>query len=271
VAVLFISSTGGRATVADEGNTGAPNDNQNNNRTCQTCHKNGSFVVTPQLEITDANGVAVTDNLNGEDTYTVKLTVNSTDNPDGYGFQIVALNAADGIDGSPINTWIVPSGVPNVQVTTTSNGRQYAEQNDLSSSNEFVMEWTAPPSGDVTFYYGANAMNGNGNINGDNAVMATTSISVTPVSVAELKHKMTLDIAPNPLREVLNIFTNAQKSGDYDVMLFDQIGKKVFTEKINIPSGENISRLEIGQLPMGIYSLVLSDGKDSITKKVMKR
>lgn len=267
-ATLFLSNSGGRATGSNEGNTGAPNDNGNSNRTCQTCHNNGNFVVTPELEITDGNGTVVTDNLTGGETYTIKLTVNATNNPSGYGFQMVALNAADGVDGTPVNTWNAPGG--NVQLATIGNGRQYAEQNAISSSNEFVMEWTAPSSGDVTFYYGGNAINDNGNTNGDNAVMSSTSLSLTPVSTNELEKKVALDIYPNPVQDIINLSSSAQESGTYDLILFDQTGRQLFTKRVNIPSGENITPIIVNQLSTGIYNLVLSDGKNKLTKKVVK-
>ena len=155
---LFLNNSGGRATTASEGNTGAPNDNGNNNRTCQNCHNNGSFAVTPTIEITDANGIAVTTDYIPGETYNVRMTVTSTDMPAGFGFQIVALNAASGVDGDPVNTWNIPTGSTNTQIATIANGRQYAEHNSASSTNEFLLEWTAPAGGgDVTFYYAGNA------------------------------------------------------------------------------------------------------------------
>ena len=54
ISIVFLSNSTGRAVTANEGNTGAPNDNANMNRTCQTCHNNGSFTVTPEIEIKDA-------------------------------------------------------------------------------------------------------------------------------------------------------------------------------------------------------------------------
>ncbi len=267
-AVLFLSNSDGRASAQSEGNTGAPNDNTSNNRTCQTCHNNGAFAVTPVLEITDAGGTVITDNFNPGETYNVKMTVDATGNPVGYGFQITSLNAADGMDGASVNTWSNPSS--NVQFATLGNGRQYAEQSSSSASNEFTMEWTAPASGTVTFYYGGNAINDNGNTNGDNAIMGSMSIDANPNSLNELEKTVALDIFPNPVNEVLNLRTNAQTSNTYDLQLFDQNGKQISNERLTIPSGENVAPIEVANLPTGIYNLILSDGKNQITKKMVK-
>ncbi len=267
-AFFLLSNSSGRASSQSEGNTGAPNDNAAGNRTCQTCHNNGSFGVTPVLEITNAGGTVVTDNFNPGETYNVKMTVDATGNPAGYGFQITSLNAADGMSGSPVNTWTNGSG--NVQFATIGNGRQYAEQNGISSSNEFTMEWTAPASGTVTFYYGGNAINDNGNTNGDNAIMGSMSIDANPNSLNELEEAVELAIFPNPVRDVLNLRTNAQTTETYDLQLFDQNGKQISIERLMIPSGENIAPIQVANFPTGIYSLILSDGKNQITKKMVK-
>jgi len=267
-AFLFLGNSDGRASSQSEGNTGAPNDNTSNNRTCQTCHNNGAFGVTPVLEITDAAGTVITDNYLPGQTYNVKMTVDASNSPTGYGFQMVALNAASGADGAAVNTWA--NGSSNVQFATLGNGRQYAEQSSLSSSNEFTMEWTAPSNGTVTFYYGGNAVDDNGNTNGDNATMSSTSLDSDPNSLNELEKSVALDIFPNPVNDVLNLRTNAQTTDTYDLQLFDQNGKQISTERLLIPSGENLAPIEVANLPTGIYSLILSDGKNQITKKMLK-
>ncbi|MFK8009625.1 MAG: choice-of-anchor V domain-containing protein [Saprospiraceae bacterium] len=267
-AFLFLSNAGGRATATSEGNTGAPNDNGSGNRTCQTCHNNGSFAVTPTLEITDAAGTVITDNFNPGETYNVKMTIDATNTPAGYGFQIVALNAANGSDGTAVNTWANPSA--NVQIATLGTGRQYAEQSALSSSNEFTMEWTAPADGTVTFYYGGNATDDNGNTSGDNAVMGSMSLDSNPDALNELERILALDIFPNPVSDVLNLRTNAQTTDTYDLQLFDQNGKQISTERLMIPSGENVAPIDVANLPTGIYNLILSDGKNQIAKKMLK-
>ena len=265
---LFLSNSSGRATSQSEGNTGAPNDNGNGNRTCQTCHNNGTFGVTPVLEITDAGGIVITDNFNPGETYNVKMTVDATGSPIGYGFQITSLNAAQGSAGTPVNTWATPGS--NVQIATLGTGRQYAEQSALSASNEFTVEWTAPADGTVTFYYGGNATNDNGNTNGDNAIMGSMSLDSNPDAINELERVVALDIFPNPVNDVLNLRTNAQTSDTYDLQLFDQNGKQISTERLMIPSGENVSPIDVANLPTGIYSLILSDGKNQIAKKMLK-
>lgn len=269
-AFIFLNNSGGRATVTLQGNTGAPNDNSSGNQTCVACHNSGNFVVTPTVELLDANGTATTDNLVSGETYTVKVNVNSTESPSGYGFQIVALNAADGIDGTPINTWTVPTTSTNVQLATLTNGRQYAEQVSTSSSKEFVMEWTAPASGDVTFYLSGNATNGNGGTSGDNGVSTSTAFSIGTTATNELEKNLAVEIFPNPVTDVISLRTNAEKTNTYDLILVNQNGQQMKSEKITITAGQNVSTLPVANLAAGIYNLVLSDGKNQVVKKILK-
>lgn len=269
-AFLLLSHSSGRATNFNEGNTGAPNDNATNNRTCQTCHNSGSFTVTPELLITDQGGNEISGNYLPGETYNVKLTVNSTGSPAGYGFQLVALNAPANMDGTPVNTWALPTGSAGIQLATPANGRQYAEHDAINTSNEFLLEWTAPSSGDVTFYYGGNAVDENGQNGGDNAIMGSTELSLDPTSTNDLEQSLSLDIFPNPVNEVLSLQTNAQGSDTYDLFLFDQSGRQILNQKINIPAGENVSPIEVNNLSTGMYNLIISDGENQITKKMLK-
>ena len=80
---------------------------------------------------------------------------NSAGTPDGYGFSMICLDAND----NNYNGWANASS--NAQLSTSA-GRNYVEHDGISSSNEFTVDWTAPSAstGDVTFYVGANAVNG---------------------------------------------------------------------------------------------------------------
>ncbi|HFC00481.1 MAG TPA: T9SS type A sorting domain-containing protein, partial [Phaeodactylibacter sp.] len=154
---------------------------------------------------------------------------------------------------------------------TIANGRQYVEQKGTSISKEFVVEWTAPESGDVTFYYGGNAVNNNNMTGGDNAIMGSSSFTVMPTATNDLEKVISLEVLPNPVNERFNLVANAQVADTYELSLFAQNGRKVFTKKINISIGENFIPIEMNNLSVGVYHLILSDGKNLVTKKVVKR
>ena len=163
LAFVFISSSGGRATSANSGNTGAPGETT----VCANCHSANAFSPSISIGVFETGTTnAITEYTPGT-TYDVQVTVAATSGtPAGYGFQIVALKNTG---NSPVNTWSMPAS--NVQIETISSGRQYAEHNGVSTSNTFDMQWTAPAmgSGSVTLYSAGNAVNGGGSTAGDGA------------------------------------------------------------------------------------------------------
>ena len=161
---LLTSNASGPASNGNRA-TGAPGDGSN---TCVSCHNgNGNFGnVSIDLSMTDQNG-----NLKSEyvpdSVYEIKVTVNnSMGSPAGYGFQMICLDSDDdNYDG-----WDNPSS--NAQLSTSAS-RDYVEHDGISSSNEFTVDWTAPSegSGEITFYVGANAVNGTGGTDMDRAAI----------------------------------------------------------------------------------------------------
>ncbi len=167
LALLLMSSSGGRALAANDGNTGAPGES---GTVCMNCHNSGSTTfgtIIETLDIYEAGTSIPVSNYSPNTAYDVVFSVStSTGTPGGYGFQMTALDVANTNTG----TW--QNLGANVQSATASNvaGRTYVEQGGgFSTSNTFNMQWVAPAagSGDVTFYYIGNAVNANFTTTGD--------------------------------------------------------------------------------------------------------
>lgn len=275
-AFMFFGNADGRAASQGQGNTGAPGDETLGTgvlRTCQTCHNNGSFAVTPEFTITDGSGAVVSTTYVPGVTYDVKMVINTTPAAAAYGFQAVALAAPVDVDGASINTWNALSA--NTQVAVAQNGRQYAEQASASTANEFDMEWTAPVAGtgDVTFYYCGNAVNLMSGTNGDNALCGKVTLneegSMSSINAPDAK--VALDIFPNPVGDVMHLKTTTEQAGIYNAVIFDQTGKAVLTRDMDIPTGERVNFLEVSNLSAGFYNLVLTDENgDAVSKKIIK-
>ncbi len=159
----FMSNSGGRANAANDGNTGAPGEG---GLVCGSCHTGGTFgTISQVLEIRDLSGSLVTEYLPGA-TYNATFTVGTTlGNPAGYGFQMTALNSSNANAGTWQN---LGSNVQSGVAANVSN-RTYIEQNGTSSSSSFSMSWVAPSagSGNVTFYFSSNAVDGTGSTSND--------------------------------------------------------------------------------------------------------
>lgn len=158
LALGLMANSAGVAEHQGKDRTGAPGSQP----ACTECHNGGTFSPQPSLMLTDLE--ETTDfmfYLPGQ-TMRLTFTVNASNSPAGFGLQATALLA----DNSNAGTFSNPSA--NAQLENVG-GRHIVEHNDLSASNTFTVDWTAPPagSGEVTVYYASLAANGNGGTAGD--------------------------------------------------------------------------------------------------------
>lgn len=203
------------------------------------------------------SAVAVTEYTPGA-TYSLTATVsNSSGAPAGYGLQMVALKSSDNTNAGTLAT---PSS--NAKISTLSN-RKYFEQKTTSSTNVFSVNWTAPAegTGDVKFYFGANAVNGNGHSSGDKAVLvdftfaeATIPVDTTDTTnnsnaIAEIQEAFNL-IYPNPAKDFIYIKSLTPIS---EVQIFDVYGNLIANEKLQ---GEKV---DVSNLENGIYFILEND------------
>lgn len=86
-----------------------------------------------------------------------------------------------------------------------------------------------------------------------------------PSNVSPSLDEIAAEVYPNPFNNVLNI---RLKNNATEVALFDVTGKQV--RKMNI-FGSSVSITDLDDLHSGIYLLKISDGIQSVTKKIMKR
>ena len=241
---VLMSNSGGRAAGPGEGNTGAPGDNA---KVCATCHQGGNFGTSIDIQVQDANGVAITEYIPGT-TYQVVATVNTATAPVGYGLQLVSL-----IDANQTDTEGLANPSTNAQLVAL-NGRSYLEQKGLSSLSTFTADWTAPEisTGKVTFYAGGHAANGNSASSGDQAALGATSINEMPVAIDNYE-SLGLTISPNPAQDYATISLSNKMNGT--VELFDISGRLIFSTQIN----DQQYSLDMTTNNVGLYFVKITD------------
>jgi len=254
--IFFISSSGGRAAAAGEGNTGAPGDDP---KLCQNCHSAGSFGPDISISLTDSDGTLVNAYEAGV-TYIAEVSIATETAPQAYGFQMVALTDLDNVS---TNSFANPSS--NAKLSN-ANSRQYAEHNQPSQTNTFTVEWTAPAegSGPVTFYSAGNAVNLTQGTAGDGSDNTSLTIAESIMSSSQDLAFTNLNVYPNPSNGIINIdgLSDEIKS----ITVFDMYGKIISA----IPrTGEN-EILDLHAYSSGIYLVqLLSDSNEILTKKIV--
>jgi len=159
-AIFFMSNSSGRGSIGGEAVTNAPGES---GRTCGTsgCHDDGQFNPSISFEIfSPADDSSVSEYKAGLN-YRAVVSVNASNNPAGYGFQMVALNDA----GESVGEWITSNGTQALNI----NSRSYIEHSQMSTEPAIEFNWMSPDSdqGNVTFYVSANAVDGTGFSGGD--------------------------------------------------------------------------------------------------------
>ncbi len=82
-------------------------------------------------------------------------------------------------------------------------------------------------------------------------------------------NKLDFAVYPNPAKEILNIDVNLLDISLISIELNDINGKRLKTETIKAPPGRMLKgRLDVSDLPKGIYFLRLTSAKSTMTKKV---
>ncbi len=265
ISVIFLGNSGGAGAVQGVDRTKSPLSPGD----CSTCHGGGNFAATLTAQLLE-DGAPITEYEPGED-YTFRLTINTSNPPERYGFQVVALQGAQNANAG---TWdSPPSGF---RLTNISN-RQYVEHNSARTSNVLEIKWKAPVagSGAVRFYAAGNAVNFNGSTSGD----SPTSLGNMPLTIAEKATSSifaakllpaTVKIYPNPVRDRLNLSIQIKESGRYALRVFDLDGRERQSEFIELIAGENMESIAVENMPAGNYLVVLSDGERTASAKMLK-
>ncbi len=266
---LFMGNSGGRATDARRGNTGAPTDEA---QTCAGCHNSGNYQMTMKIELFDANNILV-DAYEPEKTYLAKATMlaSGANVPKAYGFQLLSLidklGANTNVDA---NGWVAKTESSNTRIATANN-RSYAEQKAPSTTNIFTLSWKAPAkgAGNITFYAAGNGVDGAGSTDRDNSTATKLVLKEKITTATQELYLNTLQatLLQNPIQEVLIAKFITEKSTNIQLQIIDVQGKTGRTQRLFALSGENQVNIPTNGLSSGLYFLKIADEK---TQQVIK-
>lgn len=261
-AIALMGNKNGRAsTPPGAGNTGAPGDETANGQpvVCNSCHTHSPITSLLDINVINSNGDTVTQYVPGQQ-YTARVTVIAvTGNPQGYGFQMIALKDAgntdlDGFTDTNPNNYKI--------ATVNSTGRTYAEHDNVSTPNTFNVKWTAPPvgTGSVTFYAAGNAVNKNGLNTGDGASFSSLQLTEGSISSAQNPdgERIALRVWPNPVATQAHISMHLQQAGEYRVAVFDLSGRLVWETFRQLPIGNNLLHIPMEGWDAGLYFISAS-------------
>ena len=103
-------------------------------------------------------------------------------------------------------------------------------------------------------------------ISGDNKLIVgneTTSILHTS------GENKTINIAPNPAKDFINIFVNSLSNTTYSIKIYDINGKCIFTNNFIAEKGINKYKIKLNSFIPGIYTLELSQNENIYIEKLI--
>ncbi|MEM7103502.1 MAG: choice-of-anchor V domain-containing protein [Bacteroidota bacterium] len=269
VAILMMGNSIGRAEVGF-GNTGAPGDAAGCFVT--SCHVDtgqfGNETVIQVFEPGTEN--EITSYMPGI-TYDMRVTLNTTTDPGGYGFQIVCLKDTDETDWQGFTN----PGVDVQIMIASSTMRQYAEHNKRSLTDTFNFQWIAPPegTGNLTFYASGNAVDGNSFFTNDDPDTTFLNMPEFSGTVGVFDPQMldaSVEVFPNPASSYLNIDIESSLSGTFNLEILDVFGRNVYQETASFQGISTQLNVDISHLAPGFYVVRIAQDGKLVTTPVVK-
>lgn len=244
---------------------GAPGDNN-----CNQCHggtsanpvQNGATVNT----LTFLSGTTPVTSYTPGATYNVSLTMNP--NPSKKGFQSVAMNSSNAVTGT-----FATVSMGGVQIMS-GNRATHTSSSNTSSNPAWVWSWTAPSTneGDITFYVGSMAANGNGSTDlGDAVYTSQHIISATAGLNKNVQDKYSFSAGYSSTNNTVSMDFNSLISGDMYFNLIDLNGRSVFTYDMGHSQiGKNNEKIVLPtDLKSGMYVVNMFVNNNAMSQKIM--
>jgi hypothetical protein len=217
------------------------------------CHNQGPITASLAITVLDNNNQPVTQYQPGQQYIaSVKITgIGAT--IQGYGFQMIALRDAGNTDLDGFSD-VNPN---NYKIASISNGRTYAEHDNISGSNTFNVKWTAPAAGTgaVTFYAAGNAINGNGTTSGDGAGFNSLKLTeASSVATAEPgSDLLPVKIFPNPMNGDAQLDAGALVAGAYRIIAYNSGAQKVWEQQVWVTGANTLVQVPAATWAAGAY------------------
>jgi hypothetical protein len=194
-----------------------------------------------------------------------------------FGFQLLALNSQHENVGEFIITdslrTQIQQGIGSYQGRTYVTYK-YAGTNPFSAGlGKWDFKWKAPAlyEGDVKFYLAAVAANNDDADFGDTVYLKQFLLKSAVSSLDNIDKKvLDISIAPNPASDFLEIVYESEMSKSVVFMLTDLHGKVLKTKECNESgNARQFVRMDISDLPRGLYILRANYGQKDIVQKVI--
>ncbi len=192
-------------------------------------------------------------------------------------------------DNYPDETsWQLFDANGNVVASTNIVGQEYGQAGDYSgqTNTEIEIDWTLAPGCYTFSVYDAfgDGLNSSqwGGTDGlvtltdaasgnvfysvwDGFTVANAAFNAGALSNLEETSNTTINIFPNPLKDYTNLSIYSEKNEELNIEVYNNLGKVVYSNNLNIIAGSNNIKIETSDLLAGLYYMnVIIDGKSNL-------
>lgn len=208
----------------------------------------------------------------GQGTNTITVSFGSTAG-------LVCVTAGNGCGTSlatcaniTVNPTALSVGVSNTPATCSNCCDGTATANATGGTAPYTYSWNSNPVQTTAAASGLCASTSYTVCVTDAAGCVTCSVVTIPYTTAtqSVLDMGTISIYPNPATHELYITGSVQTSGQIRITMTSIFGQRVKEQNVVAQSGMFTERLEVGDLPSGIYLIEISAGSESKMTKILK-
>lgn len=243
------------AYATSSGSPGGKTDSPGDGASCVQCH---TQTIAPSATVIISAPSLAGGYVPGQ-TYTINAAISGTSSSK-IGFEVTAERD---LNDAKIGTIIITDPTRTITVNSGNAITHNSAAGTLATSgaNAWTFDWTAPTAGtgNVTFYGAFNATNSNSTMSGDFVYMTSLAVQeAIPTSIADAVVGEDNYIYPNPATTFFSVASKFKQ-----VELFNLNGEKVL--KLN----QTQNKINIEQLPKGLYFVKLQGDTETVLKKII--
>ncbi|HRI00225.1 MAG TPA: T9SS type A sorting domain-containing protein [Saprospiraceae bacterium] len=140
------------------------------------------------------------------------------------------------------------------QIEVTCQFEGYADAQFSIKNVSFSYRYNADPFPTTPFFW-----NKNSNHVGLMTITSSLRVAVPAVGVNDLSESARFEVVPNPVKNLLSISMDVVKSFDGQIVITNELGKKVYQSGYHFYEGESVQEINIEDFSAGFYIVHFSD------------
>jgi hypothetical protein len=241
------------------GRTGSPGETS-----CNNCHGGGAAGTTVSISATPS---FTNNEFDPGTTYTITITVGHP-SLSSFGFDCEVLTTGN------VNAGTISTGGSGVQFGTFAGKKNATHTTPKAGtgSASWTFKWVPPATGNATIFAAGNAVNLNGNTNGDfsttsNLVLSNIMTSIEKNTREEISQ---IRLFPNPANDITTLCYHLLSEQKITIELIDLNGKsiKTFIDNVQVPGAHN-NIIDLKGISKGVYFIKTSSDGEKVSQKLI--